>query len=456
MQFRSKPVEEHRDVPVADEEKFETLVAHWKRRDGSKVREVGVVRSYVASVVHGKDEFPIAKEREILALAQAQGDTVVGHELCRIREPDPRALFRKGMANGLAARAIACGADTLLVDALLTPSQARNLEDLTGLSVRDREAVILNVFQRHAQTRKARIQVEIAHLQYLRPRIRGLGLEMDQQAGGVVGSRGPGETASELLARQLDGRLATLRKAFAQVASDADVQRKQRSECKRIALVGYTNAGKTTLMNGLTDAKLSAADQPFETLDTTSRCLSRHGGDVLLSDTVGFIRELPERLFASFESTLAEIGDSSLLAIVVDMSDREHEEHLAETERVLERLGAISIPRFYIFTKVDQCRFAPTRWKQKMLSRGAPHAALCGQDKSAIATLRDALLVEARRDHPICTLLVPYAATEATNTIYAHCRVLEAEPQNAGMLFRIQAEPRWLASIEAALERSTQ
>ncbi len=454
MYFRSKPAEEHRDVPVADGERWEDLVAHWKRREDSKTKRAEVQRSYVVSVVHGKDVFPKAREREILALARAQGDNVVGQELCRLRTPDPRALFRKGMANRIAAEASRCGANTLLVDALLTPSQTRNLEDFTGLAVRDREAVILNVFQRHARTRKARIQVEIAHLQYLRPRIRGLGLEMDQQAGGIVGSRGPGETASELLARQLDSRLAALRKAFVQVSHEAEMQRKQRSTCRRIALVGYTNAGKTTLMNGLTNATLSAADQPFETLDTTSRCLSRHGGDVLLSDTVGFIRDLPERLFASFESTLAEITNASLLAIVVDIADREHEAHLAETENVLQRLGATNIPRFYIFTKADKCSFYPTRWKQRMLSCGAPHAALCAQDSDALDVLREALLTEARRDQVIRTVEIPYHATEATNIVHSQCRVLAAESQARGMCFRIQADARWLASIEAALERS--
>jgi GTP-binding protein HflX len=276
---------------------------------------------------------------------------------------------------------------------------------------------------------------------------------MDQQAGGILGSRGPGETASELLGRQIDGRLAMLHKAFEHVVTNAETQRKQRSNCKRIALVGYTNAGKTTLMNGLTDTKLSAADRPFETLDTTSRNLTRHGGDVLLSDTVGFIRDLPERLYASFESTLAEITDASLLALVVDMSDREHEQHLVETERVLKRLGAERIPRFYVFTKVDQCNFYPTRWKQRMLSRGAPHMALQSQDSKALRELRASLLEEVRRDQPTQTFVIPYGAKEATSMVYAHCRILEVEPQEQGMRFRIQADSRWLKSIAAILGR---
>ena len=168
------------------------------------------------------------------------------------------------------------------------------------MPVCDREAVILNVFLRHARTRRAKIQVEIAQLEYLRPRIRGVGLDMDQQTGGMPNARGPGETASELLARKLDDRLLQLQKTLRKLTTSSETQREKRSDCKRIVLVGYTNAGKTSLMNALASTELSARGRPFETLDTTSRCLTRHGGDVIISDTVGVIRRLPPRLLASF------------------------------------------------------------------------------------------------------------------------------------------------------------
>ncbi len=167
---------------------------------------------------------------------------------------------------------------------------------------------------------------------------------MDRQAGGVMGSRGAGETASELLARRLDGRLAELRRRLEHLETSDRARRKRRSGCARVALVGYTNAGKTSLMNALTEAELSVRDRPFETLDTTSRSLSRYGGDVLLSDTVGFIRDLPQRLYASFETTLAEVAESTLLVVVLDVSNPEHEAHLASTDEVLERLGARGTP----------------------------------------------------------------------------------------------------------------
>lgn len=250
----------------------------------------------------------------------------------------------------MAARAWACGARLLVLDAELSPSQTRNLGDLVGIPICDREAVILDVFLLHARTRRAKIQVEVAKL----TRIRGVGLDVDQQVGGMARARGPGETASELLARQLDTRLEALERARRRIEAAGGTQRPQRGACKRSALVGYTNAGKTSLMNALTAAGLSARDRPFETLDTTSRCLTWHGGDVILADTVGFIRRLPPRLLASFESTLAEITAASLLLLVIDAADHEKELHLETTLSLLERVVAGGLPRFLVFNKLDR------------------------------------------------------------------------------------------------------
>src|SRR5262249_8818488 len=159
---------------------------------------------------------------------------------------------------------------------------------------------------------------------------------------------------SELLARKLDDRLEELRKALRRLETSEQTRRRKRDGCARMALVGYTNAGKTSLMNALTGAGLSARDMPFETLDTTSRCLTRPGGDVLMSDTVGFIRRLPERLLESFASTLAEIAEASLLVVVVDASDHELDLHLDTTRALIEKVGAASVPRFFVFNKLDR------------------------------------------------------------------------------------------------------
>jgi GTP-binding protein HflX len=450
MQFDSKAIDEHNEVPLPDEGRLEDLVGRWQPSGRQGVGD-GPDRSYVVSVALGREIPSDSAHEEILGLVRAQGDTVVGHEHAKIARPDPRSLFRSGRAQEIADRATQCGANLLVVNAELSPSQSRNLEDATGFQVRDREAVILNVFQRQVKTRKARIQVEIAHLQYLRPRIRGLGLEMDQQAGGVVGSRGPGETASELLARQLDGRLAQLRKAFVDVCRDSSVQRQGRSTCRKIALVGYTNAGKTSIMNALTNANLSAADRPFETLDTTSRCLTRHGGDMVLSDTVGFIRNLPTCLLASFESTLAEIHEASLLAVVIDASDPEAPLHLETTASMLHKLKAQDIPRIYVLNKID---LLPSSIESTPLwkSLHGHNTVLCSsQDAGSVKTLRDALLAAARQGQARRVVFVPYAATQATALVYSKCRVIAAESRSSGIEFTLEAETSWLARIESEI-----
>lgn len=458
MKFQSKPIEEHQEVPLADEGQWEALVARWaERHKGPTAPQTGQNRCYVVSVGAFVDETQReAQLAEILGLVRAQGDVVVGHETLRRARPDPKTYLGRGASSSAATRAREHGADMLVVDAELSPSQARNLEDVTGLPVCDREAVILNVFLRNARTRRARIQVEIAHLEYLRPRIRGLGLDMDQQAGGMVKARGPGETASELLARQLDGRLAELRRQLARLARSGDTQRKGREAAERIVLVGYTNAGKTSLMNALASAELSARDVPFETLDTTSRCLTRHGGDVILSDTVGFIRRLPPRLLESFESTLAEIVEASLVVVVIDVSDPEHELHVAITEAQIAKLGAGELPRLYVLSKVDRLAEAPSEAMLRTIGRGHPAMAVSSHDPEAMARLRAALIGMARKEHRRVRLMVPYAATQVLARTYAECRVLEAEAVEKGLVLTIEAAPHVVARLRREAQQHAQ
>jgi GTP-binding protein HflX len=452
MKFHSQPIEEHQEVPLADEGQFEQVVAHWAGRHADPSSEQN--RTYVVSVGKCQDAVQRAAQlAEILALVQAQGDEVVGHQTLRRLRPDPKTYLGRGAAAEVAARARECNANLLTLDAELSPSQARNLEDVAGIAVCDREAVILNVFLRHARTARARIQVEIAQLEYLRPRIRGLGLDMDQQAGGLMRARGPGETASELLARQLDGRLAELRKQLTRLERSSTTQRRSRREAARIVLVGYTNAGKTSLMNALTDAGLSAKDVPFETLDTTSRCLTRHGGDVIISDTVGFIRRLPTRLLASFESTLAEIAEASLLVITLDVSDPELDMHVETTDAQIARLGAAELPRFYVFNKLDRLEDPRLDHYMRMVSGGHPHAAISTHDHAAVAQLREELIHAARRQHQQARVFIPYAATEAIDCAYAECRVLEADAVERGLVLTLEGEAHVVARLQRAAKK---
>jgi GTP-binding protein HflX len=276
---------------------------------------------------------------------------------------------------------------------------------------------------------------------------------MDQQTGGMARARGPGETASELLARKLDGRLEELKKALRRLDMAGSTQRQERARAKRIVLVGYTNAGKTSLMNALTSAGLSARDVPFETLDTTSRCLTRHGGDVVLSDTVGFIRRLPDRLLASFESTLAELAEASLLVLVVDASDRERALHLQTSEEVLGRVGAAAIPRFYVFNKEDRLGPDDDRAAIVAAAGGHPYAVLASHDANAVLALRDALLARARESDRTATVLVPYDAGEVLALVYGRCRVVASEATDAGLRLQFEGPAPVVARVHAQLTR---
>lgn len=442
LMFRSRPVAEHAEVPLADEGRLETIIERF--RDPASDTETA---SYVVSVGSTRD--PRIREAalaEIVSLVKSQGDRVVGAEICHLNQANPRTLLGKGMAQEIAARARERGATMLVLDAELSPSQTRNLEDIALLPICDREAVILNVFLRHARTRRARIQVEVAQLQFLRPRIRGVGLDMDQQTGGNRSARGPGETASELMARKLDSRLEELKKALRKLETSSETQRKHRTGTKRMVLVGYTNAGKTSLMNALTSAGLSARDMPFETLDTTSRCLTRHGGDVVISDTVGFIRRLPERLLASFESTLTEMNEASLLVIVVDASDPERDMHLRTTLELIEKVGARDVPRFFVFNKVDRLD-GDDIGELTAVCGGDPWAAVSSHDEHAVHQLESALLQAVQGEEEELTTFVPYAAKEVLALVFGGCRVLENEAAAAGIRVRIQGPAATLRKI---------
>ncbi len=422
MHFRSLPVAEHCEVPLADDGQWEQL-AQPERPETSN----GV---YVVSVSPESD--PLVQQaqlREICQLVQAQGNPILGQEIRRIHRSDPRTLLGSGACREVGARARQLGASMLVMDAELSPSQMRNLEEMVHLPVADREGIILNVFLRHARTRRARVQVEIARLDYLRPRIRGMGLDMDQQMGGVTGSRGPGETASELLARKLDRRLAELKKLETKFQRSELQQRQNRSSIRKIALVGYTNAGKTSLMNALTRETLSARDRPFETLDTTSRRLHR---EVVISDTVGFIRRLPARLFSSFASTLSELREADLLLLVVDISDYEWRSHLHTTLDLLEQLGADGIPRQIVYNKADLLESEPILEHPGWLLSSLDHQAVC--------QLKQHLLKRVAEWRTTQTLFIPYSAEPVLRSIYRDCQVLESKPNTHGLRLKLQAE----------------
>ncbi|BBM82508.1 GTPase HflX [Candidatus Uabimicrobium amorphum] len=454
MKFHSKPVAEHTEVPTDD--KWEEIVAYWNQREDT-TKQSGTKHKntcYVLSVSYTRDvNVQQAQLSEITSLVKAQGGHIVGEEVYYLARHDSQTLIGKGTAQNIAARAHELGANMLVVDAELSPSQMRNLEDASGIAICDREGIILNVFLRHAKTRSAKIQIEIAQLQYLRPRIRGIGMDMDQQAGGISGSRGAGETASELLARKLDGRLAELKKAQKKIERVGSKHRKQRHNSKRITLLGYTNAGKTSLMNALVGEQLSSRNMPFETLDTTSRSLSRHGGDVIISDTVGFIRRLPKSLLPSFESTLAEICDASLLVVVIDLSDYEWCEHLRIVHQMIDKLHAQKIPRFYVFNKTDRVQNMPSFEMLNTLTYDHKCVTLSSKDDEAVTQLKDKLLQAVRSEEQTLEISVPHTASHVMSLIYGKTRILHSEATEQHMQFSIQAPVHIVAKIKQELRK---
>jgi GTP-binding protein HflX len=300
---------------------------------------------------------PVSEEeiREFEALAVSAGAVPVATITGSRRTPEPRYFVGSGKAEEIRARAQECGADLILVDHPLAPSQERNLERLTGRRVLDRAGLILDIFAQRARSAEGKLEVELAQLRHLSTRLVRGWTHLERQKGGI-GLRGPGETQLETDRRLLGRRIRTLTARLEALARRRDTGRavRKRVPVPAVALVGYTNAGKSTLFNLLTGSDAYAADQLFATLDPTVRRLQLpHTPEIVLADTVGFVRDLPHELVAAFRSTLLEARDADLLIHVVDASDPELVEHMAQVQEVLEGIGASGIPTLTVFNKTD-------------------------------------------------------------------------------------------------------
>src|SRR5262249_31016094 len=269
--------------------------------------------------------------------------------------PDPATYIGSGKARELQELADALDIDLVVFDDELTPAQQRNLERLFNVDVVDRVALILDIFAQHARSQEGMVQVELAQLRYRLPRLRGRGNQPSQQGAGS-GTRGPGETQLEVDRRRILSRVAKLERELDRLAKNRATQRKSRKRSARstVALVGYTNAGKSTLLNRLTDADVLVEDRLFSTLDPTTRQLRLPGGEtVLASDTVGFVQRLPHQLVESFQSTLEEVVDADLLLHVVDAGSPDAEHQIEAVRSVLREIGAGSVPELLVLNKVD-------------------------------------------------------------------------------------------------------
>ncbi len=293
---------------------------------------------------------------ELRRLAESTGAVVLGETLVRLRRIDPATYFSSGKVEELRALLETLGADGLVVDTELSPTHQRNLEEALGVRVIDRTLVILDIFARRARSQAGKLQVETAQLRYRLPRLKGQGTSLSRLGGGI-GTRGPGESKLEADRRRVGERLAALEKQLRQLEATRQTQRRERERhaIPNIALVGYTNAGKSTLINALAEAGVFAADQLFATLDPTTRMIRLPGGmRATLTDTVGFIHRLPTSLIAAFHATLEEIARASLLIEVVDAASPQLSRELRATEAILGELGALQIPRIIAWNKADR------------------------------------------------------------------------------------------------------
>jgi GTP-binding protein HflX len=342
-------------------------------------------------------------------------------------------------------------ASVVLVDHDLTPSQTRNLEKATGAEVLDRSMVILSIFQRHARTREARIQVEIAQLNYMAPRLREANVGQDRQRGGI-GGKGAGETALELDRRRIRDRIAELREELEIVQREAETRRSRRrgGDTSSIALIGYTNAGKSSLMRALTGDPVHVADQLFATLDTTVRVLTPETKPrILVSDTVGFIHKLPHDLVASFRSTLAEAKDADLLLHVADASDPALREQLGVTLAVLEDIQAAADPRLLVLNKADRL----SAEQRDQLAREFPEALIISaRDAADIERLHAAVVAFFERTMQEAEFVIPYDRQRQVRLLHERSRVLEEQYEQDGARLRVRAPAPILASLRRELE----
>ncbi len=312
------------------------------------VREIGVEGRAILIGIHKGDRTAAeASLSELAELARTAGVRVLDHVLQNQRDSSPRTLIGEGKLQDVLVRSMGLGADLLVFDHNLTPSQARHISEATSLKILDRTQLILDIFAQRAQSADGKLQVELAQLKYLLPRL--------------VGKDGPGETKLEVDRRHARDRISLLESRIDRLSSDRAVRRRQRNRAgvPVVSIVGYTNAGKSTLLNSLTDSDVLAVNKLFATLDPTSRRLRfPRDREVIVTDTVGFIRDLPKDLVNAFRATLEELEEADLLLHVVDASDPHHEEQAAAVERVLGTLAVKETPRLLVFNKADR---APER-----------------------------------------------------------------------------------------------
>ncbi len=409
----------------------------------SSTKAVEEARPERAILVGLESDAPYDTLAELGELAATAGALVVGRATQRKRDIDNATYIGSGKAEELSLTASALEADLLIFDDELSPVQTRNLETITGVRVIDRTALILDIFARHAQSREGKLQVELAQLKYELPRIFGQGKDLSRQGSGTI-ARGPGETKLESDKRRIRRRIYELGEELKTVEKQRGLrrERRQKEAVARIALVGYTNAGKSTLLNALTGAGVLAEDKLFATLDPVVRQVALpNGSQALLSDTVGFINKLPHELVTAFHSTLEEVRQADLILHVVDISASYYPSQMQVVEEVLASLGAGDIPCIRVYNKADQAQ-------GPLPQDGVAISALQGTGLEALLQAVEQALSARYKE---ISLVIPYDKYEAMALLKREGRILEETHEGAGTLVRAQVEESLLWRLKRIL-----
>jgi len=388
---------------------------------------------------------------ELAALADSAGAVPVGRVVQSRSEPDPQYWIGKGKVEDLHALLHATGAELVIFDDELSPGTLRSIEAKLKVKVLDRTALILDIFALHARSREGKAQVELAQLNYLLPRLRGWGESMSRLGAGI-GTRGPGETKLEIDRQHIRRRITKLRRDGKKLAKTRDLKRSRRvgSGTPQVAIAGYTNAGKSTLMRRLTGADVIVADQLFATLDPTTRRLKLPAGrEVTVSDTVGFVSKLPHDLVDAFRSTLEEVTLADLVLQVADASSPEVDAQIEAVRRVLAEIGAGDVPEVLALNKIDLLEGSERARLARRHPGSVPVSALTGEGTWGLLEG-----VEAAVPHPPVevTLLVPYAREDLVAVLYRDAEVLEVDREDAGTRVHARVGERTLASVREFVE----
>jgi len=379
---------------------------------------------------------------ELESLLLTLGIPALGRVIQRRQKFVARSLLGSGKVEEIKELAGQVGATMVVFDRELSPMQVRNLEKMSGLQVLDRTGIILQIFSQHARTTQAKTQVEIARLEYMLPRLSGAWTHFQRQTG-----RGMGEKQIEVDRRQLRDRIARLQKQLDQIRRDKQNQSKARQHELKVALVGYTNSGKTTLMNTLTKAQLKAKDELFATLDTSVKVIDpRTRPKILLSDTVGFIRNLPHSLVESFKSTLDEVREAHLLLHVVDISFSNYRDHIEITKKVLDEIGAGNVPQIIVFNKMD---LIDDPLLPRILKKAYPNSiVVSAQSREDAVRLREHIYHYFENDMVQAKLKVAHSNHEAISLIYNLCLVLDSNYEsNDDIIFEVKAAKPTIAKL---------